>query len=189
MQKSPYRNAVRSKRLIREAFIELIATKSIDKITVGEITEKADLSRNTFYCHYQDIYAVLEELQAETMQQLKDALDKGVAEHSILNPEPFLQKVAAVVEQNRENYAILLRAKGSDAFVNQIAQTMLQYVIEGLDTEQIKEPKRYLVFLEIISYGFISLFQQYLLEDIDVTPADIVRETNCLYMSGIELYK
>ena len=57
-----YRNSLRSKRLIRQAFAELMQEKqSIDKITVKEIIERADISKSTFYSHYQDIYALLED--------------------------------------------------------------------------------------------------------------------------------
>lgn len=39
-----YRNSLRSKRLIRQAFAELMQEKqSIDKITVKEIIERADI--------------------------------------------------------------------------------------------------------------------------------------------------
>lgn len=61
-----YRNAERTKKWIRRAFIELISEKkTINKITVNELAERADITKTTFCYHYDDIYAVAEEFENE----------------------------------------------------------------------------------------------------------------------------
>ena len=50
-----------TKREILRAFSDLASEKPVDKITVKEITDLCQISRNTFYYHYQDVYEVLEE--------------------------------------------------------------------------------------------------------------------------------
>lgn len=189
MKKSPYRNAIRSQKLIREAFLELVQVKELDRITVAEITQRADLSRNTFYTHYQDIYAVLEELQNEAMMQLKIALEDAKSKHQLDKPLEFLEKLANILAASENQYKILLKVKGADIFIAKLKQTVMEYVIEGFDAEGITKPKEYLIFLEILSSGFISLFQMYLCSETDLMPKEIVAETNRLYVTGIELYK
>ena len=49
MEASRNRNAQRSVRLLEEALTLLIAEKPYDKITVSDITRRADLNRGTFY--------------------------------------------------------------------------------------------------------------------------------------------
>ena len=44
---------VKTKENITHSFLELLEKKSIEKITVKELCEKARISRNTFYQHYQ----------------------------------------------------------------------------------------------------------------------------------------
>ena len=41
--------ARRTQTIITETFIDLLTQKPLDKITVKDIIEKADISRNTFY--------------------------------------------------------------------------------------------------------------------------------------------
>jgi len=53
-QSKPDRRAVRSKRLIIEAWRELILEKDYKKITVSDIVERADIGRATFYAHFED---------------------------------------------------------------------------------------------------------------------------------------
>ena len=53
-QKAEYRSAIRSKKMIRHAFIELLGSTAADKITVTDLAQKAGLNRGTFYAHYED---------------------------------------------------------------------------------------------------------------------------------------
>ena len=71
-----YRNSNRTRKMIREAFAELVSEKQdITKITVKELVERADISKSTFYCHYQDVYAVTEEFEQEILSLLDDTLN------------------------------------------------------------------------------------------------------------------
>jgi len=56
--------------MIKESLIELLKEKSIDKITVKELSELADINRSTFYTHYCDIYAVAEEMAEEFIRHI-----------------------------------------------------------------------------------------------------------------------
>ena len=59
--------AVRTKQVIRQAFIELLNERPLDKISVKDIAERSTVNRNTFYYYYADIYALVEEIfQTET---------------------------------------------------------------------------------------------------------------------------
>lgn len=69
---------------IKEAFFELLAKKSIDQITIKDITSRCGVSRNTFYYHYSDITALLEEIMMGMVDELikkyptVDSLGQGV---------------------------------------------------------------------------------------------------------------
>ena len=51
-----------TKRVIREAFVELLNERALSKITVKDITDRCGINRNTFYYHYQDVPALVEEI-------------------------------------------------------------------------------------------------------------------------------
>ena len=48
------RRVLRSRRLLKNAIIELIKEKHYDLITVQDIIDKADVGRSTFYAHFRD---------------------------------------------------------------------------------------------------------------------------------------
>ena len=64
------RRIQRTRNSLFSAFIELRATKPVEKITVKELTEKANISKQTFYLHFQDIYDLSEYLENDALLSL-----------------------------------------------------------------------------------------------------------------------
>src|SRR5271168_358705 len=52
---------LRTRQLLQDALRRLLQEKEFDKISVQDITEAATLNRATFYAHYSDKFALLEE--------------------------------------------------------------------------------------------------------------------------------
>jgi AcrR family transcriptional regulator len=61
-----------TRKVIREAFLQLLQEKPIGKITVAEICDIADIHRGTFYQHYHDVYELLETIEGELFEKLKE---------------------------------------------------------------------------------------------------------------------
>ena len=49
-----------TQKLILQTFGEMLDEMAFDKITVSALTRRSDISHNTFYYHYNDIYDLLE---------------------------------------------------------------------------------------------------------------------------------
>ena len=71
--KNVNRSSEKTRSVIKKIFAEMLAEKkSLDKITVSELTERADISRGAFYFHYDDIYSVAEDYENEFMNHFFD---------------------------------------------------------------------------------------------------------------------
>lgn len=66
--------AQRTKLAIRQAFIELLNERPLDKISVKDIAERSTVNRNTFYYYYADIYALVEEIFRTETEQILEKL-------------------------------------------------------------------------------------------------------------------
>jgi len=62
----------RTRGLLQDALKRLLEEKEFDKITIHDIAESATLNRATFYAHYPDKFALLEELIRVSFLQLLD---------------------------------------------------------------------------------------------------------------------
>lgn len=51
-----------TKEVLKTALIELLCEKNLEKITVKELCEKADVNRGTFYSHYSDQFDLHDEI-------------------------------------------------------------------------------------------------------------------------------
>lgn len=49
----------RTKNMIADALLSLFKTKDLNEIRIGEICQKCDISRQTFYNHFQDKYELM----------------------------------------------------------------------------------------------------------------------------------
>ena len=52
-----------TKRLIKEAFIELLEKKPFNKVSVTDLCNTAEINRSTFYAYYEDVPMLLREVQ------------------------------------------------------------------------------------------------------------------------------
>ena len=49
-----------TKALLAETLMDMLRRKSLDKITVQDITDRCGLNRNTFYYHFDNVHDVIE---------------------------------------------------------------------------------------------------------------------------------
>lgn len=62
-----------TKKAIKEAFIALLDERPLNRITVKDIVEACGINRNSFYYHFEDLPALIEELISERVQELIQA--------------------------------------------------------------------------------------------------------------------
>jgi AcrR family transcriptional regulator len=59
----------RTRNLILNAFADLLPEKGFQSLTVQDITDRAEINRATFYAHFADKYALLDESIRQTFRQ------------------------------------------------------------------------------------------------------------------------
>ncbi|ALC83428.1 MULTISPECIES: TetR/AcrR family transcriptional regulator [Bacillus] len=82
------RRILKTKAAINKAFLELFSEKEFDRITINDISERADVNRGTVYLHYTDKYDLLNKC-------IKDHLDKMILSCTFTK---FMQKKGNQVE-------------------------------------------------------------------------------------------
>ncbi|MCL4487277.1 MAG: TetR/AcrR family transcriptional regulator [Chloroflexi bacterium] len=109
----------RTDKLLQEALVELAAERGFDAITVGDIAERADVNRATFYRHYQDKYDLLDQIFAQAVEQFTSTLGPPGQVVQNIDPRNPPERWVRLFEHFREHerlYATLLGRKGSSWF-------------------------------------------------------------------------
>ncbi len=93
-----------TKRVLKESLLILLKQKPVNKITVREVCELAELNRATFYTHYSDCYALMEEIE----QELIEAFRASLKHHNTLDVTELIEAIYDMIEQHEEACRILV---------------------------------------------------------------------------------
>lgn len=115
----------RTQKLLREALVDLIEERGFEALTVGEIAERAMVSRAAFYRNYHDKYDLVEQIFAEAMSALLEAVGDLGAEHPAEIWVRFFEHIA----QYDRLYRALLGSKGSLWFVRTMRTSLAELVV------------------------------------------------------------
>lgn len=176
-KKAEYRSAIRSRKLIRQAFAELMNVKPIDKITVTDIVKRANLNRGTFYAHYKDTRAVIEQIENEVIEKMLDVLKAFRYKSFVNNPKPILNRIAQFLEADAELYKKLINAHGSEQFLEKLRELLIKYIYTNSDIpKSIMESKAFIIRVNFFAGGMINLYQLWLKDELDCTLDEITDE-------------
>ncbi len=64
----------KTQKMLKCALCELLMEKEIHNITISELSNKINISRSTFYFHYDDIYDLYSKLESELFGNLDELL-------------------------------------------------------------------------------------------------------------------
>ncbi len=126
IQKGDNLRVKRTKILLREALIALIEERGFDALTVGELTERAMVSRAAFYRRYQDKYDLVEQIFEEAMSTLFEAIGELGQDHPAEVWIRFFERIA----QYDRLYRALLGKKGSPWFVRKMRARLADLIKE-----------------------------------------------------------
>lgn len=62
----------KTKKYLKKTLIEILGFKPFEKITVKEICEKSQISRMTFYAHYNDKYDLVDDISKDMIKIAQD---------------------------------------------------------------------------------------------------------------------
>lgn len=181
---------VRTRQLLRDALVSLIAEKGFDALTVQDIADRATLNRATFYLHYQDKHELL-------VASLRDAIDELVADINQLDesgqlvadgPQRPIKRVFEHVAQHAPFYKVMMGAEGVPAFVAGVRDYIAEITLNWLSMLQ-PAPEKSMVPLEIVanslSWSLLGVLIWWLEHDRPYSPDYMAEQFRLLITSDL----
>ncbi|GMR10521.1 MAG: TetR/AcrR family transcriptional regulator [Anaerolineae bacterium] len=130
------RRVRRTRRLLNEALMSLIAEKGYEAITVQNIIDRADLGRSTFYAHYRDkedlLLSGMDELVHSLLWRVEgmpmEAEGEGESRR-ILSTQSLFRHTQ---EQHRL-YKAMVGGRGIDVIVKTIHDHLSSHILEQIE--------------------------------------------------------
>ncbi|MEY8317037.1 TetR/AcrR family transcriptional regulator C-terminal domain-containing protein [Oscillospiraceae bacterium 50-58] len=123
-----------TKRAIKEAFITLLNDRPLNRITVKDIVETCGINRNSFYYHYEDLPALMEEIIAGQVEELIQA------HPTIDSLENCFDAALEFVLQNRRAVLHIYNSISRDVFERYLMDVCFYVVKTYVETDFAGQP-------------------------------------------------
>ena len=186
MNKQPEVTAATRKRII-DAFWSLYKEKTIDKITVAEITKITGNNRVTFYHYFKDVYAVLEQVEDDLIKEIQQEVDDFLCDPAFASAQADVNTLYAIsvpiFKKHSEKIFTLLGRNNDSKFMNQFRDSIRTSIIRFWN---MKDDIKYLDYVMEYSYSaMIGLMAKWYENGHDLTDGEFLKMAQSLVANGI----
>lgn len=160
-----------TKQALREAFWELYKNKSIEKISVREITERAGYNRGTFYLYYKDVYDILEQSEQLLIREIYDTGLFPEGKNPSYDTNQLIAWILNIYQKNFEKFKILLGTHGDPGFTKTLQGIMKRELACTLKIPDDINPQAADYYIEFVISGILAVIVKWLSEG-DQFPLD-----------------
>lgn len=161
-----------SKILFKNALLALLKEKSsVEKISVRELCEKAELNRSTFYAHYNEPKDLLYEIENELLTATKEHLEK-IGSETDMGANKYILSFLKYIKENDALFRALLIDSADPDFRTRFMQFSTSQFIENLQIEFPKETEQYI--LSYLLNGNAGIIIQWIRSNYSVDETAIV---------------
>lgn len=161
-----------SKMLFKNALMDLLKEKgSINKVSVRELCDRAELNRSTFYAHYQEPNDLLIEIETELLDATEEHLKKIGAENEI-GAHKYILSFLQYIRQNDKPFRALLIDSTDPEFRSRFMQQSIIQFVDNLRIELPKDFEQY-IFSYILN-GSTGIIIQWIRSDYAADENEIV---------------
>ncbi len=177
-----------TKLALKESLIDLLKIKSIDKITIKELCETADINRSTFYAHYKDQYDLMHLIEQELLADLKAYLDsynfKGYETESF----QMIVSIFEYIVANAELCKVLLGKHGDIALQKEIMMLVQRQSFKEMQYNNIIDENmlEYLILFAV--NGSIGIIQKWLQDGMKKTAKEMAEIVTKMVFKGLSSY-
>ncbi|WP_249274422.1 TetR/AcrR family transcriptional regulator [Candidatus Enterococcus clewellii] len=187
-----------TKEHIIAVFMRLMRDNGFEKMTVAQLAREAEINRGTFYLHYPDKYAVLEEVQEDIYQNFETIVTKyiGVSliekqvHQSVSLEELFRSACLQLMNflyERKEVAQIFLGENGDTHFIERLEKVYTD-VVRGKIKKQLSVSEDFQ--LEFVFSGAIAIVKKWIREGAEQSPEEVSQLlAECMTSSPIHIFE
>ncbi len=181
------RRVRRSRKLLQNALIELLRKKPLSKIQVGEIVDLADVSRPTFYYHFETKEQLLISYADEIVEQTFDEIFGSVKDGDTVDLYQFLLTFFEEWLLNKEVIKWVLQIDNRDYLYTHILTHLTKLIQEN---EKVFPTANHLpqdnkFALNYLAGGMFMLIKSWIDDNTQQSPQEMAELTHTLMVDGV----
>lgn len=177
------RRVKRTKKALKDAFLTLLEQKTVDQISVTELTNLAQVNRATFYFYYTDILDMLQQIQNEAYQLFENAVTES--DHKINSVENFTAYAEMILTICKENEAVvrfIIKNDTNNRLYTQIRHLMMLNIPDSKATFELTNPARYTT--NFLLTAIVGIIIDWMDEGMVIHPREMAEFLANLYLNG-----
>lgn len=120
------KRVIKTKNAIFEAFKQLVQEKDMSDITISELTQKANITRSTFYMYYNTVGDVRTDIENTIMARIDRIMSETDIRNNIRNPYPLLSMLADEILKQDQNNRYILSSSTSGQLMDKINDRIVE---------------------------------------------------------------
>lgn len=172
--------------MIQDAFLTLMMKKAVVEIKVREVIELANISKGTFYAHYNGLHEVqqaIEDRQLALLFQFFDHRDTVTAEDCFY---PLFLSGLQVMSRDRGLFRLLFCTTYSGTFLSKLKNTFLEHLLSyDTVTAPLSGPDGARAYLSYVAGGAIAVIQEWLENGATVDPEMVAHFLSDCALEGL----
>ena len=176
----------RTKKLLRKGVAELGKTKSVNKITVKELTDLVEINRGTFYLHYKDVYDLVDSIEDELCEEFNQKVFAITPDDILQRPVDVLETFFEYFRVNKDIFTVLTGENGDAKFVYRFGEMtkaktleLFKKVFPNMSMEKFDFTYDYSRF------GFVGILNCWSTKYTHLSSKEIAEKALALHLSGL----
>lgn len=144
---------------LQKALIALLQTKTINRISIRELCDTADINRSTFYMHYKDIYDLLDAIEQTVYDDIEAIFAKETP-----SSEDMLQ-LLHYVQSNKDLFRVLYQQGNGMSMSRFVSILHMHYSRKLKRNGMISDSTESMYLYEFLYTGILGVLQKWLQND------------------------
>ncbi len=177
------RRVKRTKKALRDALLTLLEKKTINQISVTELTNLADVNRATFYFYYTDLLDMLQQIQSETYQSFKNIiLETPENINTIEGFTEYCERLFVLCKEHESVVRFVFQNDINNQVYKQIQMLMLDAIPNTKAIYPKDNPVRFST--DFILNGIVGILIDWLDEGMTIPPRELAEFCAHIYLNG-----
>jgi len=165
------RRTQKTRKAIHEAFFTLLGQKNINKITVAEISQLANLGRGTFYLHYKDVYDLYEHIENDFYSEIEQFFDQSYSSHDTADLMYLTHTITEFLSSNQKVFLLLSGSEASGRALSKLKDLFLKKIMWQESNQNLSD--YYAVKYLFVVSGVVGVFEEWLLNRLELSQKQI----------------
>ena len=170
MEKKEDRRVTMTRRLLKDALIELLREQSIYQISIRELCQRADVNRTTFYKYYGSQFDLLSDIENDIIA----FVDSTVKTHAA-SPEQIIKALCVYLEDNLELARLIITNNIDPAFPQKLFSSEIVRDVVRKNYAHTHDDTEVEYLYNFITYGAFRMLCLWLNKDKREPPETLAR--------------